>query len=748
MNNLLRVKLKFTPEKRTNGFSDRNFTSDRYADIEKIDELIDSLNSVKAYYKTQTPLLKHALIDIRYNDIIAKSNRVRELLKGRKAPDNTIVGARFSDAEPGFENHIITHYVEFFTIDSTIQKLNFAKRFLAERLEGRADKKNFNKPKAIVSYDGYEYKETKIRDIIIDCSVIERFDVPGVPEVDVKESMLVTFYQTELRISDVLEKIGLNEPRYRYSLYGDSSITVDAATFNKIRETIPYLISMVATDISTLQPLEKQENRRRDSRNIPKPTTEPTIGVIDTLFDESVYFSEWVEYEEVLDFFEHTQKKASDYEHGTEVTSLIVDGPALNPTLDDGCGRFKVKHFAVCCDRISPSRLMRKIIKIVDDNPQIHVWNLSLGTEEEVSKNFVSFDASILDEIQSSKNVIFVIAGTNDNTPQAGIRKRIGSPADSLNSIVVNSVKRNNKPCSYSRKGQVLSFFNKPDVSYYGGDVGERIAVYSPKGTLQEKGTSFAAPWISRKLCYLIDVMGLPREVAKALIIDAAAGWEYKQGAYKNKDLIGYGVVPIKINDILSCDNSEIRFVIYETSKSYKTANYAIPVPKDKEDKYPYIARATLCYFPKCQREQGVDYTDRELSLKFGKVGSKGTIEDINKNVQDDNDGHANERKSRQEFRKWENTKFVSSLFHNNRALKSFDDKLWGFCVTSKERRSQPLKEELNFGAVVTLREIKGVNRIEEFKHACLLRGYIVTKLEVHNQIEIYETSQEEVVFQ
>ena len=168
----------------------------------------------------------------------------------------------------------------------------------------------------------------------------------------------------------------------------------------------------------------------------------------------------------------------------------------------------------------------------------------------------------------------------------------------------------------------------------------------------------------------------------------------------------------------------------------------------DKENKYPYIARATLCYFPKCRREQGVDYTDRELSLKFGKVGSDGSIEDINKNVQDDNDGHATERKSRQEFRKWENTKFVSSLFRNNRALKSFEDKFWGFCVTSKERRSQPLKEELNFGAVVTLREIKGVNRIEEFKHACLLRGYIVTELEAHNQIEIYETSQEEVVFQ
>lgn len=42
-------------------------------------------------------------------------------------------------------------------------------------------------------------------------------------------------------------------------------------------------------------------------------------------------------------------------------------------------------------------------------------------------------------------------------------------------------------------------------------------------GAIYLSGTSFAAPWITRKLAYLIYVMGLSREVAKALIIDAAA---------------------------------------------------------------------------------------------------------------------------------------------------------------------------------------------------------------------------------
>lgn len=70
------------------------------------------------------------------------------------------------------------------------------------------------------------------------------------------------------------------------------------------------------------------------------------------------------------------------------------------------------------------------------------------------------------------------------------------------------------------------AFFNKPDVSYYGGDYeeSERIRACSSKDIEEVYGTSFASPWIARKLSFLIDIMGFPREVAKALIIDSAAG--------------------------------------------------------------------------------------------------------------------------------------------------------------------------------------------------------------------------------
>lgn len=77
-------------------------------------------------------------------------------------------------------------------------------------------------------------------------------------------------------------------------------------------------------------------------------------------------------------------------------------------------------------------------------------------------------------------------------------------------------------------------------------------------------------------MCYLIDVMGLPREIAKAMLIDSAAGWDYKVSTYANKDIMGYGVVPIDIQKILSTNSEEIKFVVYGTSESYKTTNYAI----------------------------------------------------------------------------------------------------------------------------------------------------------------------------
>lgn len=750
MNPLLQVKLRFTGEKNNQKPGARNLRAKAETSTEKIDELIDSLRAVLRFYKDHPRITNDVMIDVWYNDIIAKSNRVRELLKpSRHSTNDTVVGARFSDAPEGEENHIITHYVDEKTINRTIEELQIAREFLLKRLGGKATPVNFSEPNSNIDYEGFSIGKGKLRDLIIDCSVVEKFDVPRVTSIPDRDKFLITFYKSELSLSLLLEKLRVDDTQLPYTAYGDDTISVTRDLFEIINDKIPYMISMISTDISSIT-LEDISPKSRDEHDIPAPQNEPVIGVIDTFFDESVYFSNWVDNKDYISDLEKYQNDLNLRDHGTEVTSIIVDGPRMNPWLDDGCGRFRVRHFGVCSSRISTIRLVKKIKDIVNENPDIHVWNLSLGTDDEVSKNFVSFDAAALDEIQAKKNVIFVVSGTNDNREIKEGILRVGAPADSLNSLVVNSVRRDGRPAGYSRKGNILSFYNKPDVSYYGGDYDDRITAYTSYGTDEVYGTSFAAPWISRKMCYLIDIMGMPREIAKALIIDSAAAWDYKTMSANNKSIMGYGVVPVDIRKIVETESDEIRFVVYGTSDSYRTANYAIPVPKDDDNKYPYIARATLCYFPECSRTQGVDYTDRELSLKFGRIiDDKGKISDINDNVQDDADSRMDERKSRKEFRKWDNTKFISRIVkNNNKPVKSYDDRLWGLSVTSKERLSTQMRDPLNFGVVVTLKEVNGINRIEDFIKACILRGWIVNRIDVQNQLDIYASSQEEIHFE
>ncbi|REA94776.1 S8 family serine peptidase, partial [Staphylococcus pseudintermedius] len=98
-------------------------------------------------------------------------------------------------------------------------------------------------------------------------------------------------------------------------------------------------------------------------------------------------------------------------------------------------------------------------------------------------------------------------------------------PAVSINSVVVNSVVPDKRPADYTRKGIVLSFFTKPDISYYGRTNNRYMKVCEPIGEERVTGTSYAAPWIVRKLCYLFEVMRLNKEVEKALLIYASIDW-------------------------------------------------------------------------------------------------------------------------------------------------------------------------------------------------------------------------------
>ncbi|MDO5150912.1 MAG: S8 family peptidase [Oscillospiraceae bacterium] len=709
---------------------------------EQLLRLTSKIVQIKQFWMQEKRPFSGILISVIYNKIVAKSNRISGLLKGVDS-NNAIVGAKFNAEK---NKHIITYYLDYSDLDHSIELLTKVNDVLVSLFNNGVTKAIFDDKMLIdkINFTPFQLTKTIFKQIVADVSYIEDFEVEKASH-QFKES-IITLYDTGIDTKQLFKNIGIDILSSR--ILDNQTVFLDENQAKVLFEKAPYLVSMATENIANLSPEDFIEQSYQDLAFVPSPGIEPTIGVIDTLFDTSVYFSEWVEYHDMVD--DILPKTQDDYRHGTSVTSIIVDGPKLNPWLNDGCGRFKVRHFGVAVGAQFSSFTIIKLIKrIIAENTDIKVWNISLGSNQEVNDNFISAEAAVLDQIQYENDVIFVVAGTNK--PNENIVK-IGSPADSINSMVVNAVTKSGLSTKYSRKGLALSFFAKPDVSYYGGSEEQYIQVCEPLGAAKVAGTSYAAPWIARKLSYLIDVLGLNREVAKAMIIDAARGWN-ETPTPEEVALYGHGIVPIRIEDIVQTNDDEIKFVVTDISEKWNTYNYHFPVPL-KDNCYPYYAKATMCYFPVCARAQGVDYTNTELNLHFGRIKDNGSLNEINKDKQNQSDelvttqSYILEGEARERFRKWDNVKYIAEKIKGkNIPKKSYTNKNWGMEVKTNNRLDPNDGVGLRFGVVVTLKEMNGVNRIDDFIKNCNLNGWLVNKIDIVNRINIHEKVNEEIEF-
>ena len=744
MNNVLELKGKrFVQASKTGGGGGASMNSKKIVTREQLLRLVERIGQIKEFWEQERKPFEGILISVHYNKIVAKSNRIAGLFKGKDS-NYAIVGAKFNKEKT---KHIITYFLDMEDLVESIELLLKTSDIIKVKFQNGIDKVTFDDRKKIdkIPFSRFSITKSTFKQVVADVSYIEDFEVEMATR-QLKQS-IITLYNTHTDTKTLFKNIGIDILKSR--ILDNQTVFLDENQLQILFEKAPYLVSMATEDLSELSPEDFIQEYQQGTLYMPSPTIEPTVGVIDTLFDKRVYFGEWVEYHDMVD--NNLPKNPDDYRHGTAVDSIIVDGARLNPWLDDGCGRFRVRHFGVAIgSKFSSFTITKQIKEIIANNKDIKVWNISLGSNQEVNDNFISAEAAILDKIQYENDVIFVVAGTNK--PSADIEK-IGSPADSINSMVVNAVTQNGLSTKYARRGLALSFFAKPDVSYYGGSEEKYIKVCEPLGEANVAGTSFAAPWIARKLSYLINILGLNREVAKAMIIDAARDWNEKPTP-EEVALYGHGIVPIKIDDIVHTKEDEIKFLVYDVSEKWNTYNYYFPVPI-KDDKYPYIARATMCYFPMCDRTQGVDYTNTELNLHFGRINNKGKIEDIkgdkqNQDVMLDNEKYfLLEGEARERFRKWDNVKYIAERPKNKMMpKKSYDNKNWGMEIKTNNRLDPKDGTGIRFGVVVTLKEINGVNRIDEFIKNCTLNGWLVNKIDVQTRVDINKKVNEDIEFE
>lgn len=744
MNNVLNIKGKFEHIANRSRPGSPKLPLNAKVSAQKISSLITDLEKMKEYWD-DVDLITDMLISAYYIKIVAKSNRIAGFFSQKGTPNEKVVGAKFEEDLKGKDRHIITYRINSEDLAESIRNAKKVQKIVEEEFGNEVDFKTFNNESEInrLNFKKYGIAKTMFKKIIVDAWYVEKFDVEKAKIENLKKSntKIVTLYETGDDTQEILTEIGISITEDKI-LSDGKTVKLSEDEIKLLLKKAPYLTAMAADDLSRYSSTDFEVKDQFSEMTIPTPTNEPVVGVIDTPFDENAYFADWVESNNVID--KDIEFDTEDYVHGTAIDSIIVDGPNLNPNLDDGCGRFRVKHFGVAFSgRTSSFTITKRIEEIVENNPEIKVWNLSLGSENEINKNFISAEGAILDKIQTEHNVIFVVSATNRDSGESD-EKKIGAPADSINSLVVGAVDKDGHQASYARKGGVLSFFIKPDVSYFGGDKNGYLEVAEADRESEVSGTSFATAWITRKMAYLVEVMGLSREVAKALIIDSAYGWK---NLPKNHDYIGTGVVPQNIKDILETSNDEIRFVIQGVSDKWNTYNYNLPIPVDKDNKYPFFARGTICYFSKCTRAQGVDYTNTELDLYLGRINNKGRIDSINENHQSDlTDSHIREEDARSNFRKWDTVKHINQIINPSaRPKKVYKNPMWGISVKSKDRLGHNNRKNIPFGIVVTLKEMNGENRIDDFIQQLSLRGWIVSKIDIQERVNVYNQAEEEI---
>lgn len=739
MNDLLQIKVPFGHISRKGQIGPSSLPANQSVDIEKLIYIAGRIKEQISFWENQS-ILSSALVNVEYIRVVAKSNRVRQLFNYKIDDINECIkGVKFVGDETN-KRHVITYNLQLGSLKKSLEDLNCAIKIVEGSYNKIITSQTINSinQMAINEWPHDSLKRSVFVNLIVDCFYIKDIKIP-MPDKHLDGSNIVTIYNTDFIVIEKLHELGIDIDAT--SVLNDYTVILTDDQYKTLYDKAPFLIAMSLTDFTKIPPISFSDSQS-GVFTIGEPNNEPTIGVIDTFFESNVYFSNWVEVHNEIPEINISEQ---DRFHGTAIDSLIVDGARINPNLEDDCGNFKVRHFsAMTANGYSSIKLIRIIEKIVRENNDIKVWNISLGSKFETNENFISYEAAELDRIQYNNDVIFVIAGTND--PTRSLCKRIGAPADSINALVVNSVNKDHRPASYSRRGPVLSFYNKPDISYYGGDKGDYINVCSKNGQQSVLGTSFAAPYISRKLAYLIHVMGLSREVAKALIIDSTIGW-LPNTTNNISSFIGMGVVPKKIGSILQSQDDEIRFIITGEATDYDNYCYSIPVPISK-GKQPYIAKATLCYFPECFRNQGVDYTSTELDLHFGRINNN-SIQTINNNLQNTDSSREYEKEARSYHRKWDNTKVICEALKQRGRPKEVKQKgLWGISIKKTERNSKKKHNNMRFGMVVTLKNIEGDNLLQDFIQQCAWNNLMVTQLHINQKIEVYNKLSEDIILE
>ncbi|MGP1520830.1 MAG: hypothetical protein ACTTIZ_04970 [Treponema sp.] len=291
MNSILNLKgnLEYRDSNTKPGFA--NIPKNQHVTLEHLISLKTQLVEISSFWSNET-LNIPPLITVYYTGIVAKSNRIKGILENDiKKNNNSVVGVKYSQDK----KHVITHCISRDVLLEAIRnlknvieivKMNFNNTITNSDLHAINSNKNFpNKVKI---------SKTRFVNTIVDAYYLERFGIEQC-SIEMTDSAIISLYNTGVKTNDIMKQLDIDFIDDRRKL-DETTVFLNPIQYKLLKEKAPYLIAMAVSDISVLEKCDVSMVEEPDF-SIPLPNNEPTIGVIDTLFDEKVYFSKWVEFE-------------------------------------------------------------------------------------------------------------------------------------------------------------------------------------------------------------------------------------------------------------------------------------------------------------------------------------------------------------------------------------------------------------------------------------------------------------------
>lgn len=311
--------------------------------------------------------------------------------------------------------------------------------------------------------------------------------------------------------------------------------------------------------------------------------------------------------------------------HGTWVTGMILFGNLNQYSRADTLPEpdIFVKSFRVLPQDITTQTGKKKnelysvidaIEKIIPENPEIKVYNLSLGPPGPIYDDYLTRFTYSCDELSKKYDIQFCIAVGNDGNKSM---PRIQSPSDAVNALSVGSYTYNKGSiirAEYScigpgREGNKM----KPDLLAFGGCDKNPLHFVSPNPGLRNIGvgyTSLATPQVTATIASLIGKYSLDPLSSRSLLLNRI----YNHNGYNIE--FGHGILPESIDDITTCGDGTFTLQYRGRILPTKFAQLQIPWPNiPLKGKVSFIW--TLVVLANTDELSTDEYTKESMEVSF-----------------------------------------------------------------------------------------------------------------------------------